>query len=385
MKVQNILIIILIIIIIFLLVKSSAKKNYDNETIYPFKSSEIPVEAYVVRKRDFMSTMTLNGVVNAYNDIELFSEVNGKILSVNCLEGERVRSNEILVEINDEEYKIAYEKAKEIEDQKLAEYGLLIINEKNNYSDISWQHLDTLLNEVSDNQEITDAFDILKNADRKKMLSSRIGLTSARLDVKKAKLDLKNTTVRAPFKGYISNIYKNKHERILSGDKLLRIVSLDTLYIEVGILETELSLVKIGQQVRVHFPGFPDKVFQGKVRTISPVINAEDGTCTVKIEVINKGTIIKPGMFCSINITTNTMKDRILIPKQAVLSRENKKVVFTYNKGKSNWHYIETGVENDQYLEVLKGIELSDTVIISGHHNIAHKANVEISDIKEDL
>ena len=87
-------------------------------------------------------------------------------------------------------------------------------------------------------------------------------------------------------------------------------------------------------------------------------------------------------MFADLKIRIHEYQDRLLIPRDALLIRDERKVTFVYQKGRAQWHYVQTGLENDQYYEILEGLEEGDSLITSGHFNLAHDARVVIVEKK---
>ena len=117
--------------------------------------------------------------------------------------------------------------------------------------------------------------------------------------------------------------------------------------------------------------------FKGKTKAISPIINPEDKTCTVVIEVDNPQEQIKPGMHAEVEIPAEIYKDILLIPQEAVLVR-GRKLAFAVEEGLAKWRYIQVGLENEDYAEVLEGVEEGELVIIEGHFTLAHDAKVKV-------
>ncbi len=83
-------------------------------------------------------------------------------------------------------------------------------------------------------------------------------------------------------------------------------------------------------------------------------------------------------MHAEVEIAAEIYEDRLLIPQDAVLVRMGRKLAFVVEEGIAKWRYIEVGLENEDYAEVLDGIKEGETVIIEGHFTLAHDAKVRI-------
>ncbi|MDI6730263.1 MAG: efflux RND transporter periplasmic adaptor subunit, partial [Candidatus Altarchaeum sp.] len=146
-----------------------------------------------------------------------------------------------------------------------------------------------------------------------------------------------------------------------------------------GILETEIKLIKKGSNVEVTIPSYPDKIFRGKIKNISPIIDTQTKTCKVIVEIDNREGTIKPGMYVYVKVETATFKERLIVPKEAILIRDQRKLIFTVLNGLAKWCYVETGVENEKFTEIINGITAGDTVLVNGHYSLAHDAKIRIN------
>jgi multidrug efflux pump subunit AcrA (membrane-fusion protein) len=83
-------------------------------------------------------------------------------------------------------------------------------------------------------------------------------------------------------------------------------------------------------------------------------------------------------MHAEVEIPAEIYKDRLLIPQEAVLVRSGRKLAFVVEDGLAKWRYLEVGLENEDYAEVLEGVKEGEPVIIEGHFTLAHDARVKI-------
>lgn len=373
------IIVILALLLIFSFFKKSNPSLTDaqatDEEMITFKSLETPVEVQVIQKQNLVQTISANGVVKAWREAEIIPKVSGVITRLAYHEGDFVHRDSLIVKIDDKSYRIDYQKARAQVQKALAEYGIMILGERNNQPAPDSSGYSTE-NFHFENANDAEALELLKGSERKAMLANKTGLTSARLDFESAKLNLENTVIRAPFDGYLADLNLFLGGLAKAGETALRIVALEKLLVEVGILETEIPFINRGTRARVEFPAFPGISLTGTVKTINPVIDAKSGTCRIQVEIDNPDLKIKPGMFAKVSIETRLFPERLLIPRDALLIRDERKVTFVYESGRAKWHYVQTGLENDDYFEVIDGLAPGDSLIVSGHFNLAHDALV---------
>jgi RND family efflux transporter MFP subunit len=204
------------------------------------------------------------------------------------------------------------------------------------------------------------------------------GLTQAEINVKMAQIALEKTTIRAPFSGVITDIKVSPGENITVGRDLFTLVNISRIRVHARVLESEIGKMKVGREVDLNFSAYPGKVFKGKVSAISPVVNAEDKTCKVFVDVDNPKEEIKPGMHAEVEIAAEIHKNRLLVPQDAILTRSGRKLLFVVEEGLAKWRYIEVGLENEDFAEVLDGVEAGEQVIVEGHFTLAHDASVKV-------
>jgi len=210
------------------------------------------------------------------------------------------------------------------------------------------------------------------------------GLTQAEINVKKAQMELEKTKIKAPFSGIICEIKVSPQEHVTSGRELFTLVNISRIQIHAKVLESEIAKMKVGRQADLRFSAYPGKVFEGKVKAISPIINPEDKTCKVIIDVANPVEELKPGMHAEVEIAAEIHKKKLLVPQEAILVRGGRKLVFVVENGLAKWRYIEVGLENEDFAEVLRserqgeGVKEGESVIIEGHFTLAHDARVRI-------
>lgn len=142
-----------------------------------------------------------------------------------------------------------------------------------------------------------------------------------------------------------------------------------------SVMESELKDLQKGQTVRV-FPFAFEGEYVGKITQINPVIE-NNGLVKITARVTNNGGKLLEGMNVRVLIQ-NKLPNQLVVPKSAVLLRQNKEVVFTHKDGTAIWHYVSTGQENSTSYTITDGLQAGDEVIIDGNLNLAHEAKVKV-------
>ncbi|HAD02944.1 MAG TPA: efflux RND transporter periplasmic adaptor subunit, partial [Porphyromonadaceae bacterium] len=153
------------------------------------------------------------------------------------------------------------------------------------------------------------------------------------------------------------------------------VIDNQSLEADFTVLESELALIKLGDRVRVSPFSAPDAEVEGRISEINPLVNA-DGMVKVKAAVSGGGKLFE-GMNVRVRIQ-RLLGKKLVVPKEAVVLRSGKQVVFTLEKGKAMWNYVTTGLENVDSYTVEDGLKEGDVVIVSGNINLAHEAPVSV-------
>jgi RND family efflux transporter MFP subunit len=362
--------------------------------------AETPISVNVDEARigDLVIKLRSPGEAFTRRNIMLSAEVPGVIKNLVVDEGRHVRQGDLLLELDNREYGLDLESARAQYLQALSE---LLLEEQFSMESESviqpetsqkWEQLEKELKEAQDlyakgmiaRQEVEDkrqAYELAlieSGGKKEEIREAAKGVTQAYVNVQKAELDLEKTQIRSPFSGIIHNIKVSPRERINSGQELFNLVNIHEIEVHAKVLESEVGRMEEGRDADVKFSAYPDTIFKGKVKAISPVVNPEDKTCTVIIHVANRDEKIKPGMHAQVEIPVEIHRNRLLIPQDAVLVRQGRKLAFVMEGELAKWRYIEAGLENDQFVEVLEGVQAGEKVIVEGHFTLAHDAKVRV-------
>jgi HlyD family secretion protein len=145
--------------------------------------------------------------------------------------------------------------------------------------------------------------------------------------------------------------------------------------------------VQEGATARVHVPalGQPDDstaVIAGTVWAINPQVSPESGTGRVTVSVPNPNRRLVSGLFANVQLETERLQNRLVVPDEAVLVRQGRDLVFVVEDGTAQWSYVDIGARSGDYVEITKGAQPGDTVAVDGHFALAHDAPVEVDEVQ---
>ncbi len=391
-----IIIIFVVIAYAFLPNETNSENDGNSQNVDYNKLDEIVfnVKTETITKGDLVQKILADGIVRANKELEITSNISGVISDINVFEGKYVGSNELLLELDNREYKINLREAEERIIEAKVNYGFLIKDSPKESSiseeqiaiekelkelEIKYENSQLGEEEYLNKKDELEMKLIFTGAKREELILNKSGFNAAINQIDRARLNLEYTNIKAPFAGVVGDFDLIVGQRINSGEPLFKLFSTYTLNIEINILESELNKISLGNEVNIEIPAIPDEKFVGKVSRISPYIDIENRTSRVVISITNKDSKIKPGMFTRVLIASKKYSNKILIPKQALLVRDKRNLVFTVEDSLAKWKYVDIGENNEEFIEIIKGVDVDEKVIVEGHFNLAHDSKVKIA------
>ncbi|MBD3336417.1 MAG: efflux RND transporter periplasmic adaptor subunit, partial [Candidatus Eisenbacteria bacterium] len=171
-------------------------------------------------------------------------------------------------------------------------------------------------------------------------------------------------------------------EFVSVGSTICSIYNNDRLEAVVNVLEADLGNLTEGRPVLLAVPAAGDTL-QAEVDVVSPHVDQDSRTCDVIIRFENEDDRYRPGMFVRAEIAGWVYPDRLLVPKAAVLTRDDRPLVFKVNEDRAQWLYVRTGLQNEDWVEILDvysggSLAPGERVVVSDHLTLAHEAKIDI-------
>ena len=211
------------------------------------------------------------------------------------------------------------------------------------------------------------------------MRNTEVKVTNARYDYENAKLNLEKMKVKAPFDGIIVDLpHYTADVRLEQGKPVVGLMAYSKTYMTINLPESAIRYVKEAQPVYVTHYTLPGDTLRGKISELSPAISAETRTFKGKILIDNDELKLRPGMFAKANIIVDRADSSIIISKDVVLSNRHQKYVFIVEKNVAKVRNIETGLEDDSNIEVVRGLNVNDNLVIRGFETLKEDAKVKI-------
>ena len=148
----------------------------------------------------------------------------------------------------------------------------------------------------------------------------------------------------------------------------MEIVDNRSIDAEFQAAEKDLSYLKEGRAVNVQVDALKDGNFKGVITRVIPAVDNQSRSFKVKVAMPNQGEQLKSGMFAQISLITYENPQALLVPREAVLKRDGKTVVFVMNNGRAEMKEVKTGVYDNKNYEIVSGLAAGEILIIEGQH-----------------
>lgn len=311
-------------------------------------TTAIPVEVAKASNGDISAYYSSTATLEAQDEAMVVAKVRGIVKDIYVEEGDFVDTNDVLAELEDEQLELEAQRAKAT--------------------------MDRLLNELNRKEELFN-----KNLiSAQEFENAKYEYQAQKSEYELAQLKIKNSKIRAPISGVISDRLIKNGNMINTDQEMFEITDFDPILAVLKVPEHEMSKIQKRQQAILQVDAVKNKTFEGEVLRVSPTVNSETGTFEVTIAVKDETKQLKPGMFGRVRIVYDTRANALTIPKNAVISEDGINSVYVIKSNMAHRKNIKTGYSNGNNIEVLEGLAPSDTVVTIGQSSLQDSAMVEI-------
>lgn len=348
MKVRYSFTLLLIIALLFSC-KPKKTENLEEMARRTSRPEAVLVKTVKLEPTTFYHELISNGKAYSSEKAVVPFKVNGIIKELNIQNGQKVKTGDLLAVIEDFDYKTKLIQARQ---------GV----EK---AEINFK--DDLLSNFS-----TSDTTVLSRA-KIKISRIRSGLNDANTALTVAEYNYNNTRIYAPLSGVVANLEAKQWNPSQNYKDLCTIIFDEVMEVEFPVIESEYSFINKGMPVGI-VPFINDStLISGKITQINPQVD-ENGMVKVKAEFRNNGRLID-GMNVKV-VIRKPVPNRLVVPKEALVIRQGKDVIFVRQDSLAIWKYVTVEFENSTSLSIKDGLTAGDLVIISGNTNLAHETAV---------
>jgi HlyD family secretion protein len=382
------------------------------------KAVTVKVAVEYAEKRRITETITANGKIQPEKEVKITPDVSGEIVELNVKEGDPVVKGQLLLRIRPDVY--ISQRDRSVAAISSARARLAQAEAQFKQAELSFKRSKQLSEENTISQAEFEQAEASYNVAKAETDAARHSVTSAEASLKEANENLVKTSIYAPISGTVSMLLVELGERVagtnlMAGTEIMRVADLSRMEAQVEVNENDIVRVSPGDTAIIEVDAYLDEKFRGVVTEIANSakttgVSADQITnFDVKIFILPESyqklavkgnNPFRPGMSATVDIQTESKKDIISVPIQSVTTRtdttkitsssedEIRTLLFVTDGEYALAKDVKTGIQDNNYIEIVSGIEDSARVISAPFSAISKKLSdstlVEIVK-KEDL
>ncbi|HTX89569.1 MAG TPA: efflux RND transporter periplasmic adaptor subunit [Anaerolineales bacterium] len=283
--------------------------------------------------------------------------VSGKVIQVVPREGDYIEKGQLLAVIDPIDYELSLQAAS----AQVGQAKVALNRSQDEYARMKFLYESRSLAE-NDFEKYKAAY-----------LSAKEQVYQAIANEKLARKHLSDASLYAPAAGFISKRAIEPGQTASSGNPVFEIVKLDPVEINVGVPETDIHLVRVGQAAAVAIPALPTELFEGKVLVINVSADPNTRTYMTRIVVPNPAHILRVGMVAEARIQGDRVLDLMTLPAETILrDPQGATIVFLYYPEQQRVYArrVETGVVYGREIAIRNGLSGDEAIVFAGQERL---------------
>ena len=369
------------------------------------KDELLEVQTATIGRETIVQKVNATGRIQPKTQVRISADVSAKIMKLHVEEGDRVEAGQLLVELDRERYEAAVESAEA--NVRSAQANAKLVRQNMIKAEKDYERARDVVARKLESQSVLDANHAAYQVEVARYESALDQVEQARAALKQAEDSLAKTTIYSPMTGTISDLDKEQGEIAIGSqfqeDIIMIVADLTEMEAQVNVDENDIVSLQLGQQAEIEVDALFGETLDGTVYEIANAANVNDQGSQnqktefeVKISISGETSRLRPGMTASADITTQTKTDVVGVPIQSVAVRtidqltlegetvaaaEKRytadedgfvEIVFVVaDDGRASAHQVRTGIQSDNLIEILSGIETGDQVVTGSYRAIS--------------
>jgi HlyD family secretion protein len=369
------------------------------------KAVMVKVAVENIEKRTIIETITANGKIQPEKEVKISPDVSGEIVELTIREGDPVQKGQLLLRIKPDTY--ISQRDRSMAAISSARARLAQSEAQFTQAELSFRRNKQLFDEQTISKSDYEQAEASYTVAKAEVDAAKFAVISAEASLKEANENLTKTSIYAPMSGTVSMLLVELGERVagtnlMAGTELLRVADLSRMEARVEVNENDIVRVKLGDTAVIEVDAYLDKKFRGVVTEIANSakttgVSADQVTnFDVKIlvlpesyqDLVKNGSPnpFRPGMSATVDIQTESKDDVIAVPIQSVTTRtdttknsvrsssdEIRTLVFISDGKYALARDVKTGIQDNNYIEIVSGAEANENVISAPFSAISKK------------
>ena len=322
--------------------KVNANKNVSTDLAY------VSVNVSPVSKMAISDQLQLTGYMEAYSEIDIAAEAQGKITLLNATLGQEKSKGSIIATIDDKLKKLAVQTA-----------GISVAKLKKDLE----RYNNLFKGGTVTEQQLNDAQNLYDNAE---------------IQLEQAEKQFADATIKSPLSGIITKKQVEEGEYVNIGSPIVTIIDISRLKIKLNVSEANVYQLKLGNKTSITTDIYPGVTFEGNISFIS---SQGDDSHNYPVEIVipnNSKHPLKSGTFANVMIKLPVAAEALYIPRESLLGSITEASVYVAENNKAILKKIVVGNGNDKYIKVISGLKEGEQVIVNGQINLSENKAIKI-------
>jgi membrane fusion protein (multidrug efflux system) len=330
---------------------NNVKENEAKTAIVAEKNASISVRVDTVKVQDISLDFVSNGNFEPVQELKFSAEKSGKITGILVKEGDYVSVGQTLAIVRSDVINVNAQNANAVYQNAVADFNRF----ENAYKTggVTKQQLD----------------------------QAKLAMVNAKSQLTQANINVGDTRIKAPISGFINKKYIEVGSIIagMPATELFEIVNVSRLKLNVSVSESQVASLKVGTPITVKASVYPDETFAGKITFIASKADASL-SFPVEIEITNNASAdLKAGMYGTAEFASKQQKQSLkIVPRNAFVGSVSSNQIFVIENGIAKMKTVTAGRILGDKVEILNGLNVGETVIVTGQINLQEGSAVEI-------
>ena len=359
---------IVILVVVFFRIYTNIMENEKKAQRVSAKGA-ISVETIVVKKGSIIPTLAFSANLEPLWSADISPKIDARLDRLYVDEGDIVKKGQVLAELDTAELASQYYQL---------EGNLRSMSAQKNNAGIELERNEKLYKENAISKKELDNSRFNKDS-----LDGGYASAEGALGVLREKIDA--ATLRSPKDGVIVRRYVHEGNYLKSGAAIVAVADTTELLATADVAEGQIGEVYLGADAKISVVAYKKEEFGGAVSRISPMASQPARTFKIEVKVSNSDNRLRAGMLANVYLHGLERKETVVIPRSAIVMREDQKTVYLVNKDNiAKQVLLEIGAIEGDFVEVLKGLSEGDVIISAGQNRIKEGSKVAMAEKGND-
>jgi RND family efflux transporter MFP subunit len=342
------------------------------------EETAVPVRIYAAKPETLTRYIKLTGTITAGKDQVLFSKVPERISRLHVKAGDRVNTNQRIAEQYNAILTQGFDAARANLNNAEAQLQL---------AEQDYERMERLYNQRAISKQQFQQIETQRKA-------AQSGLDAARAQLEQAQEQVAGSIISAPFSGVVAAVYVEENQMLQAGQPVAQVIDPSTMKSRVRVAGRDISLVKMGQDVVVQIPSIPDRTYKGRITSLNQAVDPVSKTLEAEVLITDADNMIKSGMYGEFMIAASSVSNTIVVPENALLSQTEviinretgqqepvrRYFLFVAEDMRAVLREVTIGLASESRVQITKGINTNDSVIVVGNNIVQEGQPVNIID-----